>query len=57
MLYTRDPRTGELLVIDGDNVARFRTRAEALEIATRRHEAQCQERERAAATAKRRPRR
>ena len=44
MLYTRDQRTGEHLVIDGADVSRYRTRAEALEIATRRHEAQCAER-------------
>ena len=36
MLYTRDPYTGDHLVIDGDEVIRLQTRAEALEIANRR---------------------
>ena len=39
MLYTRDERTGEHLVIDGDVVLRLRTRAEALEIANERYAA------------------
>ncbi|MGI9625177.1 MAG: hypothetical protein ACR2PK_20290, partial [Acidimicrobiales bacterium] len=51
MLYTKDPYTGDHLVIDGTEVLRLRTRAEALEIATRRHEAACAERQ--AATKKR----
>lgn len=56
MLYTRDPRTGEHLVIDGTHVSRYRTRAEALEIATRRYEAQCREREAESAAGRRRRR-
>lgn len=44
MLYTKDPHTGDHLVIDGDEVFRLRTRAEALSMATRRHEAKCAER-------------
>ena len=36
MLYTRDEHTGEHLVIDGDEVLRLQTRAEALEVANRR---------------------
>ena len=39
LLYTRDPITGEHLVIDGAQVLRLRTRAEALEIANRRYKA------------------
>ena len=45
MLYTKDPFTGDHLVIDGDQVFRLRTRAEALAMATRRHEAKCAERD------------
>lgn len=37
MLYTRDPLTGEHLVVDGDEVLRLNSRAEALEIANRRY--------------------
>ena len=48
LLYTRDPVTGEHLVIDGAQVLRLRTRAEALEIANRRHEACCSEARRSA---------
>ena len=44
MLYTKDPYTGDHLVIDGDEVFRLRTRAEALAMATRRHEKKCAER-------------
>lgn len=39
LLYTRDPITGDHLVIDGAQVLRLRTRAEALEIANRRYKA------------------
>ena len=44
MLYTKDPHTGDHLVIDGDEVFRLRTRAEALAMATRRHEEKCAQR-------------
>lgn len=37
MLYTRDPYTGDHLVIDGDEVYRLDTRREALELANRRY--------------------
>ena len=37
MLDTRDPYTGDHLVIDGDEVYRLGTRAEALELANRRY--------------------
>ena len=37
MLYTRDPYTGDHLVIDGDEIHRLGTRAEALELANRRY--------------------
>ncbi len=46
MLYTKDPVTGDHLVIDGDDVFRLRTRAEALAMATRLHEEKCAERDR-----------
>lgn len=46
MLYTKDPTTGDHLVIDGEEVFRLRTRAEALAMATRRHEQKCAERAR-----------
>ncbi len=36
MLYRRDPHTFDHLVIDGDEILRLRTRAEALEVANRR---------------------
>ena len=36
MLYTKDPHTGDHLVIDGDEVFRLRTRAEALAMAIER---------------------
>lgn len=38
MLYTKDPRTGDHLVIDGEEVFRLRTRAEALAMASRRRD-------------------
>lgn len=41
MLYTKDPRTGDHLVIDGEEVFRLRTRAEALAVASRLLEARC----------------
>jgi hypothetical protein len=41
VLYTKDPRTGDHLVIDGKRVSRFGTRAEALAVAAALHEAQC----------------
>lgn len=36
MLYRQDPHTLDHLVIDGDEILRLRTRAEALEVASRR---------------------
>lgn len=45
MLYTKDPFTGEHLVIDGDQVFRLRSRAEALAIANQRHAKACAERD------------
>ncbi len=45
MLYTKDPFTGDHLVIDGDEVLRMRTRAEALAVANRRHAEACAERD------------
>ncbi len=42
MLYRRDPHTFDHLVIDGDEILRLRTRAEALEVANRRHRERCE---------------
>lgn len=39
VLCTKDPVTGDYLVVDGDDVIRVRTRAEALVIAHKRCEA------------------
>ena len=38
LLYTKDPVTGDHLVVDDDSVTRCDTRAEALAICNRRHE-------------------
>ena len=37
MLYTRDPLTGDHLVVDGDETFRLPTRAEALRLAASRY--------------------
>ncbi len=40
LLYTKDPITGDHMVVDGESVIRTRTRAEALAICNERHEAE-----------------